>query len=1209
MPPQKRSFRRILSRYIPGWPESQRPVEKSNQSRDRKKQRTREFETERLPIRESKRENEPKSGPARYRKSLQTGDEKLDVVLKKVKMGLIALHDAEDASVDIVAVHGLGASSTAAWTWLPKNNPPNSSGYPDKPFNWLKRLLAEKVKCRILTLNYDSTWISGGRVPQQRLSDISRNFLSLLRDMRNTDKARNRPLIFIGHSFGGIVIEHALVSATRHGSRYLDTAQCTAGFIFLGTPFRGSEIATWGRRATSIAPSIMVGTEDRLLKVVEVQSDMMKDCLADFTCWLFSESVPAICAFEKLRTDYLRATPMPGIVRPKYLIVPADSACIDGHRSIALDTDHSKMNKFYGADDPSYKLISEAISSLVESAGRALLRRQNPKVIPTNESSTSGQLKECLQDMRVRSPQYMIDDLARIRGKRVPQTCKWILQREEFCCWSTSTEPRLLRIIGPPGCGKTTMSVFLVEVLKEKAEKSHAIFAYFFWDIKADARKTPTFILRSLIWQILVQKNELFPVMQEEYEKHHRKRVYQGLFNDFSALWAIFRSLLQHPTMGEAFILIDALDECEKSTRGELLVSVRSLFESLPEDVLGKVKFLVTCRNDIGDIEYELNGLGTHLRLDSAAINDDLNTYISAKVDELEQRNTYDAQIKTAVSDALKTNADGTFLWVSIMVAELKRPKVRNADVVEILKKLPQTLDDTYASILRQIEDHQEEAGFILRCLVAARRPLTPNEMVTALTVWKTGTRGDLSIYHDMISICSSMVCLSSDDTPALNLCHKSVKDFLLKERPSTRPWYSTTADEANWCLFNICWTHLAADNLACGLFPIFEPPFSPRVLAYPHLVAEPLALERQRLFEDNPFLEYAYEHWGDHAAAISGDLRQHWREMASDLSSEPVLRDNLLFSAVKEGNDELLQILLEHGANIEVRNVEGETPLLRAVELGRKNTIRVLLDFNADVEAIGAMQLSPLMTAATLRSESRIRLLLEKNAKINAKNCIGYTALTMAVSQAIAGHGRNPVKLLLDRGADTEVTTLWEMTPLHTASLEGRSIIGLLVDRGAHIEAKAELGLTPLCFAVAGGQLRATKFLLNRGAEVNVRTSGGQSPLHLAAQYVGEQVVHLRLDHEAEVDGRNTAERQDALRLAGQYDREQIVQLLLDHGAEIDCRDQDGWTPLCWAAFNGNTEIIRLLVEGGAEVNIKTFEGATPLRIARAEKQADAVQ
>ncbi|KAM3550287.1 hypothetical protein MY1884_008324 [Beauveria asiatica] len=1098
MPPQKRSFRRILSRYIPGWPESQRSVEKSNQSRGRKKERTREFETERLPIRESKRENEPKSGPARYRKSLQTGDEKVDVVLKKVKMGLIALHDAEDASVDIVAVHGLGASSTVAWTWLPKNNPPNSSGYPDKPFNWLKRLLAEKVKCRILTLNYDSTWISGGRVPQQRLSDISRNFLSLLRDMRNTDKARNRPLIFIGHSFGGLVIEH---------------------------------------------------------------------------------------------------------------IVPADSACIDGHRSIALDTDHSKMNKFYGADDPSYKLISEAINSLVQSAGRALLRRQNPKMIPTNESSTSGQLKECLQDMRVRSPQYMIDDLARIRGKRVPQTCKWILQREEFCCWSTSTEPRLLRIIGPPGCGKTTMSVFLVEVLKDKAEKSHAIFAYFFWDMKADARKTPTCILGSLIWQILVQKNELFPVMQEEYEKHHRKRVYQGLFNDFSALWAIFRSLLQHPTMGEAFILIDALDECEKSTRGEILVSIRSLFESLPKNALRKVKFLVTCRNDIGDIEYELNGLGTHLRLDSAAINHDLNTYISAKVDELEQRNTYDAQIKTAVSDALKTNADGTFLWVSIMVAELKRPKVRNADVVEILKKLPQTLDDTYASILRQIEDHQEEAGFILRCLVAARRPLTPNEMVTALTVWKTGTRGDLSIYHDMISICSSMVCLSSDETPALNLCHKSVKDFLLKERPSTRPWYSTTTDEANWCLFNICWTHLAADNLACDLFPIFEPPFSPRMLVYPDLVAEPLALERQRLFEDNPFLEYAYEHWGDHAAAISGDLRQHWREMASDLSSEPVLRDNLLLSVVKEGNDALVQILLEHGANIEVRNVEGETPLLRAVELGRENTMRVLLDFNADVEAIGAMQFSPLMTAASLRSESRIRLLLEKNAKINAKNCIGYTAFTIAVSQAIAGHGRNPVKLLLDRGADTEATTLWEMTPLHTASLEGRSIIGLLVNRGANIEAKAELGLTPLCFAVAGGQLRATKFLLNRGAEVNVRTSEGQSPLHLAAQYVGEQVVHLRLDHEAEVDGRNTAERQDALRLAGQYDREQIVQLLLDHGAEIDCRDQDAWTPLCWAAFNGNTEIIRLLVEGGAEVNIKTFEGATPLRIARAEKQAAAVQ
>lgn len=91
----------------------------------------------------------------------------------------------------IVAVHGLGANPDYAWVWLPKNNPVNCRGYPDKPFNWLEKLLpAElfkaKQSCRILAFNYDSTWLSTGSAPQQRLSNISDNLLESLRNIRET---------------------------------------------------------------------------------------------------------------------------------------------------------------------------------------------------------------------------------------------------------------------------------------------------------------------------------------------------------------------------------------------------------------------------------------------------------------------------------------------------------------------------------------------------------------------------------------------------------------------------------------------------------------------------------------------------------------------------------------------------------------------------------------------------------------------------------------------------------------------------------------------------------------------------------------------------------------------------------------------------------------------------------------------------------------
>lgn len=90
----------------------------------------------------------------------------------------------------IVAVHGLGANPDYAWVWLPKNNPANCHGYPDKPFNWLEKLLPDelskaKMSCRVLTYNYDSAWILG-HVPQQRLSNISDILLETLRKIRDT---------------------------------------------------------------------------------------------------------------------------------------------------------------------------------------------------------------------------------------------------------------------------------------------------------------------------------------------------------------------------------------------------------------------------------------------------------------------------------------------------------------------------------------------------------------------------------------------------------------------------------------------------------------------------------------------------------------------------------------------------------------------------------------------------------------------------------------------------------------------------------------------------------------------------------------------------------------------------------------------------------------------------------------------------------------
>jgi len=98
-------------------------------------------------------------------------------------------------------------------------------------------------------------------------------------------------------------IRQAIVSASRTDSECIHIAGSTVGVVFLGTPHRGSAAATWGVLIASLAEWAFT-TEDKLLEALEEQSDSLKDRLHDFSHWLFSESVPVVCCFEQLVTDY-----------------------------------------------------------------------------------------------------------------------------------------------------------------------------------------------------------------------------------------------------------------------------------------------------------------------------------------------------------------------------------------------------------------------------------------------------------------------------------------------------------------------------------------------------------------------------------------------------------------------------------------------------------------------------------------------------------------------------------------------------------------------------------------------------------------------------------------------------------------------------------------------------------------------------------------
>jgi hypothetical protein len=759
--------------------------------------------------------------------------------------------------------------------------------------------------------------------------------------------------------------------------------------------------------------------------------------------------------------------------------VPEASACIDGHDKIALDTDHFKINKFYGPDDPSLKLVYPEIVQMAQNAKAKVDRRRYPKRIPTDQSSTSGDLRRLLQELRVTNPRDVLADIQTQKGERVGNTCEWILRRSEFLTWAAPAvddKPHLLRLVGSPGIGKTMLSTFLVETLREKVEKSSGkALVYFFCDDKHQDRRTSTAITRSLIWQLLLQRNELFEHVRLDFDA-------QGttLFENFSALWRIFQCMLQDERAGQVFILIDALDESDRATREGLLQGIRKLFKS--EEQRGSFNFLITCRPDIGDIERQFKTSGTFLRIDSADINNDLSQYIEVKVNGLTgpSGDDYPPSLREDVRDFLKKEAGGTFLWVSIMVAELCGVVMH--EVKKTITNLPHGLYETYAAIFNQISpQNRDTARFILLCMVAAQRPLTKGEIQHAFAAWKTGSAsGNLDVYADLLATCSSILYVgraAGENYETLNFCHQSVKDFLLCEVSSAdKKWYHTAKDEANLLIFEACWKYLSADELRNGRLVAHYDENQPNTL---HVVN---SWKLTDLFSQHLFLEYASSQWENHAtASYPALLNLHGTTI--NLGKAPTLRDAWFLRTAREGQVAVVKWLLEKGAEIQVKDRYGGA-LSWAAWNGHEAVVKLLLNNNADVDSKNIWQETPLLCAAANGHEAVVKLLLNNNADVKSRDRREQTPLLWAV---MGGH-ETVVKILLDNGADTDTK-------------------------------EAVFGWTALFIAVQHGHEAFVKLLIDKGSDFETEDRKGQTPLSLAAKNNYEGIVKLLLDKRAETD------------------------------------------------------------------------------------------
>ncbi len=211
----------------------------------------------------------------------------------------------------------------------------------------------------------------------------------------------------------------------------------------------------------------------------------------------------------------------------------------------------------------------------------------------------------------------------------------------------------------------------------------------------------------------------------------------------------------------------------------------------------------------------------------------------------------------------------------------------------------------------------------------------------------------------------------------------------------------------------------------------------------------------------------------------------------------------------------------------------------------------------------------------------------------------------------------------LTARGVPPRLTRYEGQTPLHIAARYGHTeMVRFLVGCGVRIDAADDKGWTPLMLALEGNHKAMVEHLVESGAtltlaaaayvgdttaalgfladgvDVNARTIGGQTPLHLAALSGRQSMVELLIARGAEV-GAVTQWRDTALHVAVANHHVEIARLLLAKGAQVNARAKYDRTPLHVAVEVADPNLVDLLINAGADVNAGSGYRGSPLHLA----------
>jgi ankyrin repeat protein len=479
------------------------------------------------------------------------------------------------------------------------------------------------------------------------------------------------------------------------------------------------------------------------------------------------------------------------------------------------------------------------------------------------------------------------------------------------------------------------------------------------------------------------------------------------------------------------------------------------------------------------------------------------------------------------------------------------------------LDGLPETLDGTYARILEEIDKpKQKDVHLFFQCVAATSRPFRVDELAQFLafdfeaesTPTFLADRLPENPVDTVLSMCSSLLAVVKPegyDSPVLQFAHYSVKEYLTSTRLADAtdtisrfhvPMTRAHTIIAQGCLGLLLHLDETVTKDSLKNFPLVEYAAENWVA---HAQIEDVSLKvedgMKRLFDPSKHhlsvwvwiydpedyqRRFHYERYKRaratplHYATISGlhdVIKFLIIEHLQDVNTRDFdFRQTLLHVASRRRQADMVQLLLEHGADRNAQDDLNCTPLFLSSEDGHVEAVLIFLKQGADTETCDHQHQSPLSKAS------------------------------------FAGH-LEVCQVLLEHGADVKSKDVCNATPLHYA--RGEEVARLLLKYGADPNALAG-GSAPLHTVLDLGRLGAARALLEYGVDANTRDVQNATPLHVVSDssYIEHEemtdVARLLLRYGSDIHARDDDGRTPFMR-ATEAGNDDMMRLLLEHGAE----------------------------------------------------------